>query len=526
MKITKLILHKNNLLHLLKGDTFILDITHDHVVIRGPSGVGKTTIVAELSPLPAIMKQYGKDGYKEIHIMHNQHQYILRSSGTKSGHHEFIMDDIDLNQSNNLTEQYSLVEQHFNYTKSIHDIMLGKRVFTRMTPSERRTWFSILSHGDTEFITKYWDKVSAGYREAKAVLKNIQIKIQEQTALMADESRIQELETKYQSFKQMDDDALKLQLSISQSETSQDVIPMIKRLTSQIEEEHINLRKQIMHYRTLSKGTSDITKDIQQNEALLISLNQQINQTMAHLEQLTTQEHLNKFEMTMTLPELESQIDANQQLQQQLYTQLDASLYTRFMERCSNHLDRAKSILNRALQQDLISHWIRHLIHVEVYPDLSTYDALKEKDNQLYLQVEKTKYGIETLTNKLNDLIKHKAQLSTEPEHVCPSCSFKFREATITERLNKLTQEIETCAKRIEKGEAILKEQEREYTNLHEQYLEWRKLHEFTIQRNELTYDFLKVISQEETQLTFDDLFRSPKKYLDQLHRLSTDLPL
>ena len=49
-------------------------------VIIAESGKGKSSLLAQLNPLPAVRTDFEKDGYKEIRITHENHEYKLISA--------------------------------------------------------------------------------------------------------------------------------------------------------------------------------------------------------------------------------------------------------------------------------------------------------------------------------------------------------------------------------------------------------------------------------------------------------------
>ena len=61
-------------------------------IIIGTNGSGKSSILEELSPLPAESKYYSKDGYKLIKITHFGKRYILKPSFNPV-FHSFKIDD-------------------------------------------------------------------------------------------------------------------------------------------------------------------------------------------------------------------------------------------------------------------------------------------------------------------------------------------------------------------------------------------------------------------------------------------------
>ena len=93
MKITKLILQDYNR---MKSNNYskIEYTPSDNVqIILGTNGYGKSSLLYELSPLPAdLNKHYGDNGYKEIHISHNNMEYVCISDKSK-GKHSFKIND-------------------------------------------------------------------------------------------------------------------------------------------------------------------------------------------------------------------------------------------------------------------------------------------------------------------------------------------------------------------------------------------------------------------------------------------------
>ncbi|MBX0311620.1 MAG: AAA family ATPase, partial [Sulfurihydrogenibium sp.] len=115
-------------------------------LIIGTNGCGKSSLVKELSPLPSQKEDFYTNGYKEIHIEHNNKDYILISDFTNNEtSYSFIVDNEELNNSHNVTTQKILVQKHFSLTQDIYDILIGVQTFTSMTVVQRKKLFNQIS---------------------------------------------------------------------------------------------------------------------------------------------------------------------------------------------------------------------------------------------------------------------------------------------------------------------------------------------------------------------------------------------
>ena len=70
MKITYLKLHGFKRFGLTGIRDIEIQPNNPILVVTGVNGAGKTSLLREMSPLPAVRTNYDKDGYKEIRISH------------------------------------------------------------------------------------------------------------------------------------------------------------------------------------------------------------------------------------------------------------------------------------------------------------------------------------------------------------------------------------------------------------------------------------------------------------------------
>ncbi len=171
MKITKLRLVKYLRIQLNITDVFEINPSAPTQFIIGTNGSGKSSIMHELSPLPADKSFYGKGGSKEIHLTHDGSFYVLKSDFEDGQHHHFVKDGKELNEGGTVTVQRELVKQHFRYTTEIHQIVTGSKRFTQMSPNERKYWFTLLSDADYEYAISVFNRIKDRARDVNGAIK-------------------------------------------------------------------------------------------------------------------------------------------------------------------------------------------------------------------------------------------------------------------------------------------------------------------------------------------------------------------
>jgi energy-coupling factor transporter ATP-binding protein EcfA2 len=160
-------------------------------LIIGSNGSGKSSLLKELSPLPANSADYLKDGYKLIGIEHNKSIYVLQSQFTNN-HHSFLKDHIELNPGGTASVQKELVKQYFNITNDVHELMLGINRFSNMGPAERRNWFTRLSETNYNYAISVYQKLKDKHRDLIGAIKLNQARlIQESNKLLDNNQQAQ-----------------------------------------------------------------------------------------------------------------------------------------------------------------------------------------------------------------------------------------------------------------------------------------------------------------------------------------------
>ena len=198
MKILKLILRGYTRLQLKQITEFVYTPTDSIQIIIGTNGSGKSSILEELSPLPADSKYYFRGGCKEIWIAKGGNTYVLKSSFEKKDSHSFMENDIELNDGGTVTVQLELVKKYFRYTPETHKLALGHIKFHALKPPQRKDLFMKLADANFDYAIAYYNRLKQRYNDVVSALRESRKRLVTETAkvLPAEEfARIKE-ETK------------------------------------------------------------------------------------------------------------------------------------------------------------------------------------------------------------------------------------------------------------------------------------------------------------------------------------------
>lgn len=158
-------------------------------LILGTNGSGKSSLLQELTPLPASPTDYTKDGYKIIELLHNNIRYTLKSIFSSSGNKfHFIKEDEELNTGHTVTIYKELVKKHFNITPDVHELLTGLTKFHEMSTTDRRSWFTRISEADYTFAFSVYNNLREQLRDIQGSIKLSQSRlVQESSKLLKPE---------------------------------------------------------------------------------------------------------------------------------------------------------------------------------------------------------------------------------------------------------------------------------------------------------------------------------------------------
>lgn len=214
MLITYIKLQGYKRMPLRESEDFEYYFTSKLVMIVGVNGSGKSSLINELTPLPANKDNFNKNGYKEIHIQKDNTLYKLISDFTNGSHFSFLANDVELNASANISTQRDLVFQHFLLTPNIHEILIGRETFTGMSLLSRKKLFNSITHLNI-------DSILSNYNTLKEELKNNEYSLKSQLQLytveeqrLANPTHQEHLKDKLKEIKEYMDTLLDVRSSI------------------------------------------------------------------------------------------------------------------------------------------------------------------------------------------------------------------------------------------------------------------------------------------------------------------------
>jgi energy-coupling factor transporter ATP-binding protein EcfA2 len=162
-------------------------------LILGTNGSGKSSLMKELTPLPAEPKEYSKDGSKTITITHRGSTYVLKSWFSEGNKHSFMKNGHELNDGHTITVQRKLVETEFGITDDVHTLLRNLVRFHQMSPTERRKWFTMLSDVDYTYAIGLFIRLKEALSGTTQALKLAKNKLVSETAKIATEEEEKKL---------------------------------------------------------------------------------------------------------------------------------------------------------------------------------------------------------------------------------------------------------------------------------------------------------------------------------------------
>jgi DNA repair exonuclease SbcCD ATPase subunit len=148
-----------------------IDFNEKIQLILGSNGSGKSSILRELSPLPAKSSDYEKNGFKVIVIENKGLVYTLSSRFSPKQEHSFIVDGEELNKGGTASVQNELVKQIFGITMEIHELLLSSDSLSSMSISDRRKWFTSMSNTNYDYALSVYNRAKEKHRDLVGAVK-------------------------------------------------------------------------------------------------------------------------------------------------------------------------------------------------------------------------------------------------------------------------------------------------------------------------------------------------------------------
>lgn len=376
-------------------------------LILGQNGSGKSSILRELSPLPAIPANYNSGGIKEVFINHNGSEYKLRSVVNGSAKHSFIKDGIELNPGNGTgVVQKELVEREFNYTPVIQKLLTGEIQFTKMAPNQRRELLTSISDLKLDYVLSIYNRLKQSHRDSVGAIKHVKGKLENlNTELML----MGELE-KLSSESKMLTDEIKRLIPLS---VNNKVYP--DTLLSKLNTEFSKLNSLIQKCKNtrvcLNTGSlssiADTNEWISKLEKEKYALGLDIDKTLAEIAEVS--------KLTSVIENTDNGVDI---LKSNLKELINEYNNTPFIEGVVYEID-LKTVINtlKAISSDLYEVHIRKDDDMLVC-NLPELNSLNDEKRILTEQVNKLSTNYNFLSSKLEEAIQHRKDAIN-----CPKCN-------------------------------------------------------------------------------------------------------
>lgn len=138
-------------------------------IVVGANSSGKSSVLRELSPLPSIRTDYEKNGRKELHIEHENHNYeLVTDFSSRVSPHSFKKDGVELNDGHTSQVQEELAIKEFGFTPAIRNLIYGKVAVCSMTPVNRKNMFLAINPMDLSLILDSFKVALQHFKDLKA----------------------------------------------------------------------------------------------------------------------------------------------------------------------------------------------------------------------------------------------------------------------------------------------------------------------------------------------------------------------
>lgn len=476
-------------------------------LILGTNSSGKSSLLEQLSPLPAEKSDFKPNGNKSITIEHMGKTYLLKSEFKPAAVHSFydMSDpDVNLNQGGTASVQKALVEKHFAITPDIHEVMIGKLKFTDMSVAKRREWFTRMSKIDFDYAIEVYQSLKNKLRETEQVLKFQQSTLLTEASKILDESSRKITEETLVTYKDLLDLLIAARDQINITPTADVEAQLDHAIASKANEyrRHLKALSKLGH----ALPTGQIDTHIQDVSDTLIATSSRYDTLGKYISQQQTL--LKSFE-DMGVRELKDLTDEQASIYQQI-EQTQRSL--RWFKPETDH-DQAKTAVQLAYDglyetlQSMPENTDRYFSKQNYQDKSERLKLLQTEVNGLKLQLEKT-----------NQHIAEYRHAMEHQETTCPACKHVWirgfdqvkydahvlNRMTWTKRIEELSMEISTIEKYLQDTT--------EYFNHYRTYVR--------------VVDQLPVLSSIWDEATKQEIpFREPKSLLSLLESARYDLP-
>lgn len=360
---------------------------------------GKSSLLRQLNPLPAdIKKDFKENGYKEIHIEHLNNQYEIRSDGK----HSFKCNNIELNPGGTKKVQLELVKDHFKITPQMMDILYNLNSLTMMSPSERKYWFTEMSHVDYVYPVTVYNLLKQRHRDILGFIKFTQDDIVKCELNINNKENIEKLCRDRDHLEKYINHIISLYDHNVRPSNETDILNQIEEYSKELEA-------------LLQSSNSDLNKEeiinnITQATGLLSSYNNSIENYKKEIDKLDKIQNIGNY--NDLIKKLELLKNKKEILEKNVYIALTNNRYNDIWIAYGNLYGDVMSYFDHLLEYEDVRHLSKEEIEQKIIENKELNLRYKAKVNKLNL-----------VKSELEHMLKHKTQ---ENIVTCEKCQHSW----------------------------------------------------------------------------------------------------
>ena len=414
-------------------------------LILGANGSGKSSLIGELTPLPATAANYTKDGSKIITIDHAGNNYVLTSDFGSAFKHSFKKNDEEMNEGGTGSVQKELVKQEFGITQETHDICTGVERFSSMSPSRRREILTELCDTDYDYALKVFGKSKEYLRDTTGALKMAKKRLVGETSKLVSPETIDGIEKEVDAI--VKDVDILYRNRVSGTRTQRE----IEDETDTLEMEIVRLSNKVLTYRYTTEQVwmpEDIKAQIDLHRQELTSINTRIQIATKEYEEL-------KKSHEVFLKTGNSSVDGLKDQIKQLQDKRNGLLSARKLGLEFTGAEAAKTALQAILDN-------LQIVLVE-FPENSERNLSQLKLQEWRQKVDSLKQDILKIDNQLEQLGHqkfHMESLVKGDQTQCPKCDHKWHPGYSKSAHDMLLQLMDKLATQKQGHQLVLKDAE------------------------------------------------------------------
>lgn len=407
----------------------------DCQLILGTNGSGKSSLMREMSLLPASPSNFTKNGSKRVKAEHNGSIYEVVSVFSPKVEHRFYKDGESLNPGGTITVQKELVKKYTGLDEELFNLLIGATLFTAMPPLKRRDWIMRLSGNDLTYAMRVFTLLKNKLRDTTGVVKHYAKRLGEEADKLPTPDEMAQMETICNDTKE-----LLTVLMVNKErgiDTKKNISERIKQKTVEME----RLCKQIIKLEVPTRASvseldgaiSEVRFSISELRAGLDAYHKEYSKYDELIRAMERTDNCGVEELGLKLKDIRDYLS---QIRQQLPEDMDS--------------------FNGYYKHRAIEAAVPAILEImEELPDNPDNKYSIPNLEKLKLEIVTSKANLDKLSTELNKA-KHALEHSEKEDDAnCPKCGFRFKPGLRHSSPEDITSVIKELEKKADEAESI-----------------------------------------------------------------------